>query len=488
MNPPLSHARSPWLPILLGGLAGGMGWGIRGQYGHETGAMIAGLLIGLVMVLLFAPGWKWADAARAAALGTIAMGVGGSETYAQSIGLTQDANIVGNHDAWRWGMLGLAIKGGVWIGFAGLFFGIGFGGVRYRPLELVALVLALLGLHWVGVQVVNQPFDPAHRLLPKLYFSADWRWLPEATLKPRREVWGGLVLALVGAWTWIGWVRGDGLARRLAVWGVVGGAVGFPLGQCLQSYHAWHPELYRSGVWIWLDPKMNWWNWMETTFGTVMGAALGLGFWVHRQRIRPPQSDSEPTIRSTDPLTSFSSTMLLAVHTGLVAYAEFATAPGPIGGYCYGLRLLLLPIAALMFDARCAVLVLLPVTLMPIAGKTYAQLVTDEHYSAALIGMVFYLVVPLVSAVVVALWAGRKRNLESPAQQSAPLVLVIAALVLWGLNFEFFHRPWPWIEWTYRTPNNLFFTAALMALLGLAVRRALLARRAEKSAVEGLKS
>jgi len=28
-------------------MAGGLGWGIRGQYGHEAGAMIAGLLVRL---------------------------------------------------------------------------------------------------------------------------------------------------------------------------------------------------------------------------------------------------------------------------------------------------------------------------------------------------------------------------------------------------------------------------------------------------------
>ena len=48
-SPPL------WQAILLTAMAGGMGWGIRGQYGHETGAMIAGALISLVLVRLFCP-------------------------------------------------------------------------------------------------------------------------------------------------------------------------------------------------------------------------------------------------------------------------------------------------------------------------------------------------------------------------------------------------------------------------------------------------
>ena len=119
---------SLWLVIISASMAGGMGWGIRGQYGHETGAMIAGLLVSLVLVFLFCPGNSSIHVVRAAALGTIAMGFGGSMTYGQTIGLTHDSPLIGNWEALRWGMLGLAIKGSIWIGFAGLFLGIGLGG------------------------------------------------------------------------------------------------------------------------------------------------------------------------------------------------------------------------------------------------------------------------------------------------------------------------------------------------------------------------
>ncbi|MFQ3168292.1 MAG: hypothetical protein ACI8QI_000835, partial [Limisphaerales bacterium] len=102
-NPPL------WLAMLATAMAGGMGWGIRGQYGHETGAMIAGALVSLVLVFLFCPGRTSIHMIRAAALGTIAMGFGGSMTYGQTIGLTHDGSLIGNWAALRWGMLGLAI-------------------------------------------------------------------------------------------------------------------------------------------------------------------------------------------------------------------------------------------------------------------------------------------------------------------------------------------------------------------------------------------
>jgi hypothetical protein len=48
----------------------------------------------------------------------------------QTLGLTQDPGLVGNWEAWRWGMWGLAMKGAVWIGLAGLFLGMGMGGVQ----------------------------------------------------------------------------------------------------------------------------------------------------------------------------------------------------------------------------------------------------------------------------------------------------------------------------------------------------------------------
>ena len=104
--------------ILLTAMAGAMGWGIRGQYGHETGAMIAGVLVSLVLVLLHCPQAASLPAARAVAFGTVAMGIGGSMTYGQTIGLTQNPEVIGNWKAWRWGMLGLGIKGAIWIGFA----------------------------------------------------------------------------------------------------------------------------------------------------------------------------------------------------------------------------------------------------------------------------------------------------------------------------------------------------------------------------------
>src|SRR5262245_44461089 len=130
-----------WSCVLFAAMAGGLGWGIRGQYGHETGAMMAGALVGSVLVLLFCPRLGSLSAARAVGWCTVAIGFGGSMTYAQTIGLTHDQSMLGNAAALRWGMLGLALKGAIWIGFAGVFLGMGLSGVRYRARELLLLML-----------------------------------------------------------------------------------------------------------------------------------------------------------------------------------------------------------------------------------------------------------------------------------------------------------------------------------------------------------
>jgi len=276
-----------WQPILSGALAGGMGWGIRGQYGHETGAMIAGLLISLVLTHLFCPQATGLPVARAIAWCTVGIGLGGSMTYGQTVGLTHDPALVGHHAALAWGLLGLAIKGSIWIGFAGVFLGMGLGGRCYRPLELLLVMTAMYGLFRLGTWLLNAPFDPANHLLPRIYFSADWRWLPDAALKPRREVWGGLLFALAGLLFYVAVRRQDVLARNLGLWAMAAGAVGFPLGQSLQAFHAWHRDVFASGAWAAWDPLINWWNLMETTFGTIAGAGVGLGLWLNRRHLPP---------------------------------------------------------------------------------------------------------------------------------------------------------------------------------------------------------
>lgn len=474
-NPPL------WQPIVLTAMAGGMAWGIRGQYGHETGAMMSGLLMGFVLMLLFCRRANSLAVARAIALCTVAIGFGGSETYAQSVGLTHDAHFHGNFPALLWGMTGLAVKGAVWVGFGGAFLGLALGGVRYRSLEMLAVMLGIIGLHFLGVKLLNQPFDPDKRILPTVYFSHDWKWAndPDVELKPRPEIWGGLVFALTGLIVYAGVVRRDAMCVLMGFWGILGGAVGFPSSQIVQAWNAWNPEFFREMF----DTPINWWNFMETEFGCVMGAFLGLGLWIHRRRIALPKS--EP-IASLTPVVEWS---LLSLHIGLLVGAEFFARVvnsfyAELGwtyvnitwfnlfGYCLGL----IPIVAIVGGRWWPYLQVFLVTAIPITGKTVRHLIYEqevvmfgsEQHSTP-IGWAVYLGVPLLLAWCVALFFARRR--AQPAKPFLVCGLTFCTWLYFTLNYAFFRFPWPWEKWTGRTPNAIVFAVFTVCLTLLALSR-----------------
>jgi len=131
----------------------------------------------------------------------VAIGFGGAMTYGQTVGLSHDPQFNGNWEALRWGMLGLAVIGGIWAGFAGVLLGMGLGAKRYGALEIALLWILLIGLYFLGLYLLNEPFDPALRRLPRIYFSGDWYWPPDnEALRPRPGCWGRLLFALRGRW------------------------------------------------------------------------------------------------------------------------------------------------------------------------------------------------------------------------------------------------------------------------------------------------
>lgn len=446
-----------WRSMLLGACAGGMGWGIRGQYGHETGAMIAGLLVSATLVLFWRPDSDLLTALRAVALCTAAVALGGSMTYGQTIGLTQNPEVTGNAAAFTWGMLGLSLKGTIWIGFAGVFLGMGLSGTRYRAIEMAALLAALAALTLAGIWLFNEPYDPANRVLPRAYFSANWRWYPEAggELKPRREIWGGLGLALIVLFFYVTMWRRDRLALRLGLWGCLGG-LGFPLGQTLQASRAWHPELFNRFLGAELDSLINWWNVMEITFGAVWGAALALGLWHSRTLIGA--SGDRPIATISTRVEVF----LLLLQLPLLWLLEF----GAIGWLDavgdLGMAQSVIPLIGILGGRYWAAWMTLPVTAFPIIIKTL------RHTGIASAG--HELPIAIVGCAVL-LWVAtelmcRTRN----TRQCLASLLLIVVWLYWTLNFALFDWPWVWRVWTYRTPSGLVFTFCAAVLTWFAIR------------------
>jgi hypothetical protein len=462
---PLIEIVPLWQVVLLAALAGGMGWGIEGQYGHETGAMIPGLLVALVLMLLLCPSATSLQAARAVALCAAAMGFGGAMTYGQTLGLTHNPEMVGNWAALRWGMLGLGIKGTLWVGFAGAFLGMGLSGVRYHPRELAMMLGGLLLLMLLGMWALNQPFDPAHRSLPRIYFSADWSWYPTSgeELEPRREVWGGFLFALAGLVLYLGWFRKDLLARNMAFWGCLGG-LGFPIGQSLQVWHGWNRDLFREGFLADLDKVINWWNFMETTFGLVMGAALGLGLWLNRRRIAALDRTDEVSMK---PAVEFG---LLTVHLPLLFLWEFA-ALGPLDAVGdLGIPLSFIPLIGIAGGRHWPYLMALPVVAFPILAKTGEAMGFPP--STSVIGAGLFVALPFVLLMLLAMHFSRSAFVrpETCARDYLSPTLLIVTWLYFALNYAFFKFPWPWQTWTARTPNAMIFMICALALTSAALK------------------
>ncbi len=460
-----SNSVRAWQAIVFSAMAGGMAWGIRGQYGHETGAMIAGLLVSLTLALLFCSGWRSLETARAVAWCTVAMGIGGTMTYGQTIGLTQNETFVGNWSAFRWGMLGLSIKGGLWIGFAGFFLGLGLGGVRYRPVELLLLLLGLVAVYFFGMYLLNSPFDPANERVPWIYFSEYRYWKPEGAIKPRQEYWGGCLLALAAATAYAGWWRKDRLARHMAFWGVLGGALGFPGGQCIQAFHGWNPGFFRDGFFNFMNSNMNWWNWMETTFGMIMGATLGFGLWLNRKHIRPVEE------LDATPISPAVEWAILIVFTGALLAVEFKEYAWLEVILDLGIAMTVIPIAAVAGGRLWPYWMAFPLTLLPIAGKTVSVLAYGTPGMPVLVGWMAYGVLPMSLSIFAAFWFARQGRKDQDGVEFARRGLLLSVWTYYLLNFAFFGFPFPWSEWTARTPNNLVFTVCTIGLTLLALTR-----------------
>ena len=257
---------SPFVRLAIPGLATWLGWGIRGQIGHERGAMIPGSLVGLSLALTSSDPEIHRRAGLLGAAGAMGMSFGGTETYGQTLGLSHGPT---RDETYWWGILGVAVKGGAWIGLCGTYLGMAASDKDYGPFELMLLTAQSTALWRMGVEMLNRPHEPPERL-PRIYFSG-----PRGVDQPRPEVWAGQWFALLGLLGYLV-VKRDRTALIMASYGILGGAAGFAGGQALQ---AWGTRRQPSQL---ISRYFGWWKVMETTFGLIAGTFLGAGMMAAR--------------------------------------------------------------------------------------------------------------------------------------------------------------------------------------------------------------
>lgn len=254
-----------WMFIFYPALAMMLGWGLRGHIGGGPfGAMIPGAMVALTLCILL----KLPSSASSIIIvfAVIGIGLGGQMTYGQTLGFLIKPGTV-----W-WGNIGTTLKGAIWGLLGGTVFSMGF---VYRKLQgktiITALLLMMLGM-FLGYKLVNEPM--------LLYFSDP--------SNPRSESWAALLTGAIFLLIYLKFrtnIINFNIISRFALWGTVGGGLGFGLG----------------GLWMVLSSHLpdvifaSWWKAMEFTFGFLLGAFLGYAAWLKRSDIKSIiQEDQSP--------------------------------------------------------------------------------------------------------------------------------------------------------------------------------------------------
>jgi hypothetical protein len=205
---------------------------------------------------------------------------------------------------------------------------------------------------------------------------------------------------------------------------------------------------------------MNWWNMMEMTFGAVMGAVLGLGLWLNRGKI------ALKPIPEEDRLSIPWEVLAIAVHVPLLV-AETFFAVRPIDDlYDWGLVMGIIPMATIAGGRFWPALLILPITLLPIAGLTLYDLAYEGKPDSIspTFGWLIYVIVPVGMALALALWLSLKAERNTFKRDPFGPLVLFAAWVYFLLNFAIFRFPWPWEAWTGRTPSGIIMALCLAGL------------------------
>src|ERR1700719_1441138 len=101
--------------LLLCGLSLSIGWGIRGNFGHEYGAMIPGALAAMAVVLLSGRADWMKSIPVFAMFGALGWSFGGSISYMQVVGYTHS----GHSPSVLYGFACLFVIGFLWAALGG---------------------------------------------------------------------------------------------------------------------------------------------------------------------------------------------------------------------------------------------------------------------------------------------------------------------------------------------------------------------------------
>ncbi len=171
------------LVILLVALSVSIGWGIRGNFGHEAGAMIPGAL-GAIAIACCSRRADWqARIPHAALLGGLGFGFGGSISYMYPISFTMS----GHFPTMYYGFLMVFLEGGLWCTLGAMGASLALTADRDKLAQIfkpLVWVLVAMWIHNLLHDWIDEWLQPSGRVVedatwnrqenPLYWFDADW--------------------------------------------------------------------------------------------------------------------------------------------------------------------------------------------------------------------------------------------------------------------------------------------------------------------------
>jgi hypothetical protein len=325
-----------WQFLLLAGLSVSIGWGVRGQFGHEYGAALAGALGGMVVALLAGRADWRPRIVYFAALGAIGWAFGGGMSYMKTLAYAHSSDSATT----LYGFACLFVLGFIWAAPGGTGIALPayldrdeltkmfaplctvlaawyledaarpllrhFAGAGFNAIVAVAAVLILTALR-------RRTWGAGSALI--VHMAAGW-WAGDLLLikllhldmnPPRGDSWAGC-LGMVWGVLFFCWRRGyGGIAFATLATGFLGG-IGFALGAAVKI------TAMTSGF------DTNWHSIMEQTQGFFFGLAIAITFALVARKA-PKLADVERSRRWTE---VFCITFVLC----LLNYLNFRRSPG----------------------------------------------------------------------------------------------------------------------------------------------------------------
>lgn len=247
------------LRSLFVALAVGLGWGIRGDFGHQLGAMFPGAALGLGFAYVSGQKsmFKWMP--LLGLIGGLGIATGGTMSYGLLHGYAKADTLIN----YAYGFFTLFLEGGAWGCFGCAFIGLALEKDRLKASELFAIFLTIvLGGILLYVFVVN---------------------LIGFHINPgRNDISIGFTGGTIGLFLWLAFNN-----RPLGMRGAVLGYIGFGLGMA-------YGRLLGNASYA-LPFTINHWNIMEVMCGFIGGFIFTYGM-LGKRFDEPPKSENYPLL------------------------------------------------------------------------------------------------------------------------------------------------------------------------------------------------